>query len=102
MEIYTIGYSGFEINDFINMLQTNNINSLIDVRSSPYSKIYTDYNREELQKRLKENGIVKKQLSGIKVLGNGVLEKKLTVKAHKFSMTAKEKIEAAGGKVEVI
>ena len=39
---------------------------------------------------LKETGIVKKQLSGIKVLGNGVLEKKLTVKAHKFSMTAKE------------
>ena len=51
---------------------------------------------------LKETGIVKKQLSGIKVLGNGSLEKKLTVKAHKFSMTAKEKIEAAGGKVEVI
>lgn len=51
---------------------------------------------------LKETGIVKNQLSGIKILGNGVLEKKLTVKAHKFSMTAKEKIEAAGGKVEVI
>ena len=49
-----------------------------------------------------ETGIVKKQLSGIKVLGNGALEKKLTVKAHKFSITAKEKIEAAGGKVEVI
>ena len=51
---------------------------------------------------LKETGIIKKQLSGIKILGNGSLEKKLTVKAHKFSMTAKEKIEAAGGKVEVI
>ena len=51
---------------------------------------------------LKETGIIKNQLSGIKVLGNGVLEKKLTVKANKFSMTAKEKIEAAGGKVEVI
>ena len=51
---------------------------------------------------LKETGIVKKQLSGIKVLGNGVLEKKLTVKAHKFSMTAKEKIEAAGGKTEEV
>ena len=51
---------------------------------------------------LKETGMVKKQLSGIKVLGNGALEKKLTVKAHKFSETAKEKIEAAGGKVEVI
>lgn len=51
---------------------------------------------------LKETGIIKKQLSGIKILGNGSLEKKLTIKAHKFSMTAKEKIEAAGGKVEVI
>ena len=51
---------------------------------------------------LRETGIVKKQLSGIKVLGNGSLEKKLTVKAHKFSMTAKEKIERADGKVEVI
>lgn len=51
---------------------------------------------------LKEMGLVKKQLDGIKVLGNGTLEKKLTVKAHKFSTVAKEKIEALGGKAEVI
>lgn len=51
---------------------------------------------------LKELGIIKKQLSGIKVLGNGTLEKKVTVKAHKFSDSAKSKIEASGGKVEVI
>ena len=51
---------------------------------------------------LKEMGLLKNQLDGVKVLGNGTLEKKLTVKAHKFSITAKEKIEAAGGKVEVI
>lgn len=51
---------------------------------------------------LKAEGIVKKQLDGVKVLGNGDLTKKLTVKAHKFSKTAVEKIEAAGGKVEVI
>lgn len=51
---------------------------------------------------LKETGIIKNQLSGIKVLGNGTLEKKLTIRANKFSMTAKEKIESAGGKVEVI
>ena len=51
---------------------------------------------------LKETGLVKKQLSGIKVLGNGVLEKKLIVKANNFSTTAKESIEAKGGKVEVI
>ena len=51
---------------------------------------------------LKEMGIIKKQLSGIKVLGNGSLEKKLTVRAHVFSKTAKEKIEAQGGKAEVM
>lgn len=51
---------------------------------------------------LKDGGYLKKQLSGVKVLGNGILEKKLTIKAHKFSKTAKEKIEAAGGKIEVI
>ncbi len=49
-----------------------------------------------------EMGVIKKQLSGIKVLGNGELEKKLTVRAHKFSNIAKEKIEAKGGKAEVI
>ena len=51
---------------------------------------------------LKEMGIVKKLEDGLKVLGNGELTKKVTVKAHKFSKTAKEKIESAGGKVEVI
>lgn len=51
---------------------------------------------------LKTSGMVKKQLSGIKVLGNGKLEKKLTVRAHKFSETAKMKIEEIGGKAEVI
>ena len=51
---------------------------------------------------LKEVGLVKKQLDGIKVLGNGTLEKKLTIQATKFSKTAKEKIENAGGKAEVI
>jgi len=51
---------------------------------------------------LKESGLVKNQLNGIKVLGNGTLEKNVTVKAHQFSKSAKEKIEAAGGKIEVI
>lgn len=51
---------------------------------------------------LKSEGIIKKQLDGVKVLGNGELSKKLTVKAHKFSKSAVEKIEAAGGKAEVI
>ncbi|SNZ17903.1 LSU ribosomal protein L15P [Terribacillus aidingensis] len=51
---------------------------------------------------LLESGVVSKLRAGIKVLGNGNLEKKLTVKAHKFSASAKEAIEAAGGQTEVI
>ena len=51
---------------------------------------------------LKEAGIVKQLLDGVKVLGNGKLEKKVVVKAQKFSKSAIEKIEAAGGKAEVI
>ena len=47
-------------------------------------------------------GIIKDTLSGVKVLGNGEITKKLTVKANVFSASAKEKIEAAGGKAEVI
>ncbi|MBQ7891290.1 MAG: 50S ribosomal protein L15 [Erysipelotrichaceae bacterium] len=51
---------------------------------------------------LVEMGMVKKVLNGIKILGEGELEKALTVKAHKFSKSAVEVIEKAGGKVEVI
>lgn len=51
---------------------------------------------------LKEMGILKNQLDGVKVLGNGMLEKKINVKAHKFSKVAKEQIEKLGGKAEVI
>lgn len=51
---------------------------------------------------LKETGLVKKELDGIKILGQGELTKKLTVQAHKFSATATTVIEQAGGKVEVL
>lgn len=51
---------------------------------------------------LKETGMVKKQLQGIKVLGEGTLEKKLTIQAHKFSKVALTKINEAGSKAEVI
>ena len=51
---------------------------------------------------LKEKGIVKKQLNGIKVLGNGTLEKKITIQAHRFSSSALRKIEESGSKAEVI
>lgn len=47
-------------------------------------------------------GLVKKTSVPIKILGNGDLHRKITVKAHKFSRTAREKIDQAGGKVEVI
>ena len=51
---------------------------------------------------LKESGLVKKELSGIKVLGNGKLERKLTVKANVFTNSAITKIEELGGTTEVI
>ncbi len=51
---------------------------------------------------LKERGIIKKSLCGIKVLGNGNLDKKLIIKAQRFSSKAVTKIEEAGGKAEVI
>ena len=49
-----------------------------------------------------EKGLIKKEYDGVKVLGNGELTKKLTVKATAFSATAKDKIVAAGGKYEVL
>jgi len=51
---------------------------------------------------LLEYGIINKVLDGVKIMGDGELTKKLTVQAHKFTATAKEKIEAAGGSCEVI
>ena len=51
---------------------------------------------------LKDNGLVKKELSGVKLLGKGELKVKLTVKVNKVSASAKQAVEAAGGTVEVI
>lgn len=51
---------------------------------------------------LKETGLVNKEYCGVKILGQGKLEKKLTVTAHKFSTSASKAIEEVGGKVEVI
>ena len=52
--------------------------------------------------KLREKGLINKEYDGVKILGNGEIEKKLTVMAAKFSESAKAKIEAAGGKAEVI
>ena len=73
---------------------------------------YTAINVEELNRfeagtevtpeLIIETGMAKQVKDGIKILGNGTLEKALTVKAQKFSKSAIEKIEAAGGKAEVL
>ena len=77
-----------------------------------YAKEYATINLSALEafedgavvdaQALKNAGIVKNAKDGIKVLGNGELTKKLTVKAAKFTKTAAEKIEGNGGKAEVI
>ena len=51
---------------------------------------------------LREKGLVKQVKDGVKILGEGTLEKNITVQAHRFSKSAIEKIESAGGKAEVI
>lgn len=77
-----------------------------------FAKQYVTINVSELERfdngtevtaeLLKETGVVSKTLDGIKVLGRGELTKSLTVKVAKFSASASEKIEKAGGKAEVI
>ena len=77
-----------------------------------FAKQYVSVNVEVLDKledgaevtaeALKESGIISKTLDGVKLLGRGEVNKKFTVKVAKISASAKEKIEKAGGKVEVI
>ena len=77
-----------------------------------FAKQYVTINVADLEKfedgtvvtaeLLKESGVVSKTLDGIKILGRGELTKKLEVKVAKFSASAAEKIEKAGGKAEVI
>lgn len=77
-----------------------------------FAKKYVTVNVEVLDKfedgaevtaqTLKENGIISKTLDGVKILGRGEVTKKLNVKAAKFTASAKEKIEKAGGKAEVM
>ena len=61
-----------------------------------------DEGTEVTPELLLETGAISKLKAGVKILGNGKLEKKLTVKANKFSASAKEAVEAAGGTAEVI
>ena len=80
--------------------------------NNKFAKIYTVVNVEQLNvfedgavvdlEALMAKRIVRKVVDGVKILGNGELTRKLTVKATVFSASAKEKIEAAGGKIEVV
>lgn len=77
-----------------------------------FAKQYTSVNVEALNRfedgqvitaeTLRDAGIIKKEQDGIKILGRGEIDKKLTVCAAKFTESAKAKIEAAGGKAEVV
>lgn len=77
-----------------------------------FRKVYAQVNVSDLEifdndtvvtvELLKEHGLVKKVVDGVKILGNGELTKKLEVRATKFTKTAQEKIQSVGGKVEVM
>lgn len=79
---------------------------------NPFRKEYAVVNVRDLNRfpagsvvdeaTLREAGLVKGQWDGIKILGDGELKVALTVKAHKFSRSAVEKIQAAGGKAEIL
>ncbi len=56
--IYTIGYTAFSINEFIETIKHYNINCVIDVRSSPFSNYYSDYNKDALERTLKQHNIL--------------------------------------------
>ena len=87
-----LGKRGFNNTRFKTVYATVNVNDLNRF----------DDNAVVTPELLIEVGLIKKELDGIKILGNGELSKKLTVKASKFSKVAKEKIESVGGKTEVI
>lgn len=80
--------------------------------NAPFKIKYATINVEDLNRfedgtvvtpeLLKETGLLKNQLDGVKVLGNGTLEKKLTIKANKFTQKAVSEIEKSGSKLEVI
>lgn len=81
--------------------------------NAPFKKEYTIVNLDDINKIadkveiitpevLIENGVIKKLKDGLKILGNGDINKAITIKTHAISKTARQKIEAKGGKVEVL
>jgi large subunit ribosomal protein L15 len=79
---------------------------------NPFKKAYAEINVRDLERfapdsvvdeeLLRQSGLVKGRWDGVKLLGNGAISKPLTVKVHRCSGGAREKIEAVGGKIEVI
>lgn len=99
-EIYTIGYSGFSLDDFIKCLKHYKISSLIDVRSTPFSQYFQEYNKDYLQKKLKSEGIIYRNYreefgarqTNIEYYPNGYLDFNLFTKSFSF-LQGIEKIE---------
>ena len=84
------GFNNFEFEARYTILNVDKLNAFED-------------GTEVTPELLKETGVIRKiEKDGVKILGNGSIEKKLTIKANKFTKSAAEKIEAAGGKAEVI
>lgn len=81
----------------------NNIfaKEIVSVNVSTLEQIFNDGDTVDAA-ALINAGVIKKELDGVKILGNGEINKKLTVKVNAYSESAKQKIEAAGGKAEVI
>lgn len=81
--------------------QNRNHKEIVTVNLRDLERVF-ESGAEVTPETLKEKGVIKHVYDGVKVLGNGELTKKLNVKVHAFSATAKEKIEAGGGTAEVI
>lgn len=107
--IYTIGYSGFKIADFVKTLKNNKVSVVIDVRSFPYSKFYSDYNKENLSKVLETAKIYYRNYVAEfgarqeerKYYPNGYLDFEAFSKSEKF-LSGFEKIEKSMQKNYII
>jgi large subunit ribosomal protein L15 len=106
------GYEGGQMPLYMRVAKLRGSNKKMSMPMGPFRTVSIGVNVAKLSvfeagsevtpEKLVEAGIIKKSSSPVKILGNGELGVSLTVKAHKFSKGAREKIEAAGGKAEVI
>ena len=101
-----LGFEGGQIPLYRRLPKRGFTNSLFKkeyaiINLETLDKLFNDGDAVSMETLL-EKGVIRKELNGLKVLGRGEITKKLTVKAAIFSASAKEKIEAAGGKAEVI